>query len=409
MLVALLWLTATPSEMSAPASVAASPPVTSIPMTLEVVVANDPDFPLVTPSDAEAMFAVAKKTLARKFGLTEVTFHVRRYTDAHAFVRENAERDGKCLARVEPTRVWPGERSPLQLSAAKTATYLQQWPLAELQAIFPDGDRFKTYEALTAQMLKTYDDKLRAFAAMRTDADRPVLGPDTNWERSYTRWSCALYNQNEADVVLTNTLLILDDGANPQPHGVFYKLKAGGVAFSSPQRKTLVGRAVVASTFAMTTPLDFFREVPLGVPGPDANTLIGTFVLAHELGHAIFRMPDFYDHPLGCLMTTRRNSTYLSGFAELEAHHEPCSACAPYVAARDQLFAYVALAYAGRYADAREALLASVAGEPTHVDGNYRYFLLSMINDTRNAYVGDVGKQELKTTSAAVLKALAKR
>lgn len=394
-----------------PASMAASQPapLLSVPFALEVVVANDPDFPLVTPSDAEAMFAIARKTLAQKFGITDVSFHVRRYTDAHTFVKENAERDGKCLARVEPTRVWPGERSPLALSAAKTAVYLQQWPLTELQALFPNGAQLKSYEALTAVMLKTYDDKLKTFAAMRTDADRPLLGPDSNWERSYTRWSCAMYNQTEADVVLTNTIMILDDGANPQPHGIFYKLKAGGVAFASPLRKNLVGRAVVASTFAMTTPLDFFREVPLGVPGPDANTLIGTFVLAHELGHAIFRMPDFYDHPLGCLMTSRRGATYLSGFAELDAHHEPCSECAPYVYARDLLFAYVQLARAGRYGEARAALLASVAAEPSHVDGNYRYFLLSLVNDSRDAYVGDGAKQEFKKTADAVLAALSKR
>jgi len=384
-------------------------PVTSVPFVLEVVIANDPDFPQVTPSDAEAMFAIAKKTLAQKFGLTDVAFHVHHYTDAHSFVKDNAQRDPKCLANVEPNRVWPGERSPLAMPAAKTAKYLQQWPLAELQAIVPDGSKYKTYEALAAVMMTAFDAKLRAFAAIPTDTDRPLLTSDTGWERSYSRWSCAMYNQTEADVVLTNTILVLDDAANPQPHGIFYKLKAGGVAYASPARTALIGRAIVASTFAMTTPIDFFREVPLGAPGPDANTLIGTFVLAHELGHAIFRMPDFYDHPLGCLMTTRKNSTYLSGYAELQAHSEPCTACAPYVYARELLFSYNALVSAGRYAEARAAVMASIAAMPPHVDGNYRYFLLSLVNGSRDRYVGDVGKAELKKTATAVLDALSKR
>ena len=149
---------------------------------------------------------------------------------------------------------------------------------------------------------------------------------------------CALKRQEDSDVVLTNTFILSDLLTEPHPHSVFGKAKIGGIAMPSPHRSALGGQVLLATTFGIDTKVAALSELG-GKPATfdERAQILGAYLLAHEVAHAFFGIPDVFDHPLGCLMTSRPGATYRDGIEELEAHPTPCPRCQPYVQARKSL------------------------------------------------------------------------
>ncbi|MEZ4270689.1 MAG: tetratricopeptide repeat protein [Myxococcota bacterium] len=368
-----------------------APHTTSQPlMILDVLLVNDADFPPVKRAHAAWILAEARNVLADKLGFDSIRFNVKDSVDVKAFIERNTLPDDPCLKQLTPDRVGPKQQSPQEIPTDKIQRFLKRWKLDELRAYFPEDQRNKLtdYQKVSAALIDEFARKLATIAAIHLGNGESLLSPEKIEQRSYVRWICAMRHQDEADLILTNAFILYDLGAEPYPHSIFAKNKVGGASLKSTKRQAIRGRAVVASTFSMVTDLPFFRE-----EGADKLTagqrlsVIGTFIVAHELGHAIFKIPDFYNHPKECLMTTQYETGYVSGYRDVLQNPGECSQCLPYVQARRLVFLATVARTEGRYKEAIDFLKEAIKTTPKHIDGDYRYYVADLSLDVAETYL----------------------
>jgi hypothetical protein len=251
-----------------------------------------------------------------------------------------AEDFRQCLMRYEARRMGVLADYDRPSLLASVSGFLSRWRLPALGLAFPPDLRgqIHTHEdaarALIGEMRAAASKTLGA-----TFADGSAVlsegGTDPAPGRRFVDWLCAFEAQRTVDVVLTNAYVFYDLMTEPYPHAVYHGSRLAGAVMQSPHREAFFGRAVFVSTFG-------FEGEPrtLLEPGFDAldtserEDFIGTYLLAHELGHALLRIPDVYDHGAKCLMTTDYASGYVEGYRRLLANPGRCSRCAPYVEAR---------------------------------------------------------------------------
>jgi tetratricopeptide (TPR) repeat protein len=216
-------------------------------------------------------------------------------------------------------------------------------------------------------------------AGFKLDNGESLLSAAKLDHRSYVSWICAIRNQNEADFVLTNEFILYDLASEPYPHSIFQKCKMGGASLLSPKRRAIHRRALVASTFSMVTDIPFFiEEGAEWLTTRERLEVIGTFIVAHEMGHAVFKIPDFYDHPPECLMTTKFETGYVSGWRELKAHPGPCPDCQPYVDAKRHVFLAHEARMDGKLDEVIKNLKIAIRKTPKHTDGSYLRYVADL-------------------------------
>jgi hypothetical protein len=194
--------------------------------------------------------------------------------------------------------------------------------------------------------IRSHDDASRALVGeMRAAAEKafsatfadgtPVLTGALGPGRRFVDWLCAFEVQRDHDVVLTNSYVFYDLITEPYPHAVYHGSRLAGAVMQSPHRESFFGRAVFVSTFGFEGQPTTLLEPGYGAFDPSQrDAFIGTYLLAHELGHALLRIPDVYDHGAKCLMTTDYAVGYVDGFKRLLDNPGKCARCAPYVDAR---------------------------------------------------------------------------
>lgn len=388
---------------AAPPPDAASPPLDSSSLELDVLIANDPDFPPVGEAEATSILDEAVSTVSDKLGYKGLSFRVVGRTSVKQFLDDNA--DDACLASFESVRVRPGTRTAKSLGPKAVMTFLQRWKVDELKAFFPASDRkaLTTYDAIAQKLLDEFDRKIGIIAGFTLPSGASLLAPEKADERSYVRWVCAMRAQAQADLVLTNAFILYDLGSEPYPHSIFQKCKVGGASLLSPKRRAMRGRAMVSSTFSMMTDLPFFKEDGVEDLRPQERLeVIGAFIVAHELGHALFKLPDFYDHPKECLMTTKYETGYVSGYWYLKAYPGTCAACAPWVTAKRHVF----VADRTRATDVDGAiaeLKQAIHDTPKHIDGSYRRYIADLSYEVAELYA-QKDPAEARRWVAAVLR-----
>ena len=371
-------------------SAAAQPPPAQPPaalaLELDVAILNDPDFPPVTLAQANSMLAAAQEVLRTKMGYSGFTLRVSNKLSLQEFMATYAPADSPCMQSAKQRRVRVNDPNHFVPAATQ---FLKKWPLQDLQALLPDlPPGPATYEQMARALTQRQADNYAALAKLRTpQKNTPLLTEATTPLRSFAAWSCALAAQDIADVFITNTALINDLATEPSPHGVTRGALRVGASTAAYDRTALVGRAVVLSTFPVSGPFKELREASVeALPEAERLRILSTHVLAHELAHAIFKIPDVYDHPPGCLMTTRRNTTWPAADAEMQAHPEPCSGCAPYVSAKRQVWRAQSLATAGALKEAIDSLRAGIKATPAHVEGSYNAYAAGLYQQLASFY-----------------------
>lgn len=358
-------------------------------LILDVLIANDGDFPAVTAQDAAVILEQAQTTLADKLGFTELAFRIVGHTNIEDFFTRSLAVDGSCTKRLAPFQVGSAHRSAHEVPKDAVQRFLSRWSEDELRAFFPKVQQagLATYDDIRDRLLTELDRKIALIRTFRLSNGKSLLAAEKTPVRSYVGWICAVEAQNEADLILTNTFALYDLGSEPFPHSVFQKCKVGGASLRSPHRQAMRGRAMMASTFSMITDLPFFRETDIEtLTAHQRLQVIGAFIVAHELGHALFKLPDFYDHPAECLMTTKYETGYVTGFHTLAAHPGQCPACEPYVTARRHLFKADQNRRDKRYANAIDGLKKVIKTTPKHIDGSYPRYVVDLSVEIAELY-----------------------
>jgi hypothetical protein len=197
-----------------------------------------------------------------------------------------------CLSRFSGGRAETAADYDRPSLPGVVAGFLSRWSLPTLSRAFPEEVR--SYDQAARRLIAEM--RRAALAA----SDRGLL--DARPGRRFSDWLCAMEAQRDDDVILSNVYVFYDLASEPYPHTVFHHARLSGAAMFSAAREALFGRAVFVSTFS---------EEPV------SDDFLGTYLLAHELGHAILKVPDVYDHGPGCLMNTSFAPSYADGYAAL--------------------------------------------------------------------------------------------
>lgn len=362
---------------------------------LIVALVEDPDFPPLDERLIQAAMRAAQAEYTRRFDAPPPTFDVRYRFEVSRFLSLYARpRAPQCQETFKARYRGTGqdELTPHRTVALK---FLRRWSLEALKGFIPESDRaaIDSYEALYQRYADRYVATVDAMKALKTPANTPLIAPQASVDRSFVAWLCALKMQDDYDVVMTNTFILSDLLTEPHPHSVFGKAKVGGVATRSPKRHALGGQALLATTFGIDTDLPAFNETGGRKPTfAQRAQLLGAYILAHEIAHATFGIPDVYDHPDGCLMTSRPGKSYLDGLKELNAITRPCPQCQPYVQARRLFEMGKDLLDAAQYRRAVRVLTRSAKQTPKHFHGGRRRRLAQLTLWSSQAY-GAMGRK----------------
>ncbi len=313
--------------------------------SLRVSVIEDPARPPLSPAEVERILGNASSAYRDRLEPASIDLQVRSRTTLPAFFEGlPADEMEDCLRRFAGNRIEEMSDYDTPTLAPKVASFLSRWPLSALQRAFPAPVR--SYDAGARQLI----------AQMRSDAG-PVFAEKSFAAvgHRFSDWACAVELQNSDDVIVTNAFVFYDLAAEPYPHTVFHGTRLSGAAMLSPQRDALFGRAVFVSTY---------------VEGPLSDAFVGTFLLAHELGHALLKVPDVYDHGAGCLMNTSFAPTYAAAYDELLQHRGYCSKCRPYREAHRFVLLLDAALQKTDLHKAEHALEAALHLLPAVVDGD---------------------------------------
>ena len=345
------------------------------PIELQVAVVRDPELPALEPELVAAALARAQKEFQIRFDARPPQFAIAAELSLAEFLGTYAlPIDPGCKPLYE-ARYRGGGAKELETRKTEALEFFEKWSLESLLGFIDEKDRASVHnhEDIWRRYVAHYTQTVEAMKGLKTEAGTPLVEPQKSTLRSFAAWTCALRRQSEYDVVITNAFILADLMDEPHPHAVFGKAKVGGIATESPSRHALGGQALLATTFGIDSKLPQFRELP-GRPATfeERAGILGAYLLAHEIAHAIFGIPDVFDHPKGCLMTSRPGTTYRDGLAELEANPRPCPRCRPYVEARALSDQATRALSEKRYARAHDLVAQALRKLPKQVHGGRR-------------------------------------
>lgn len=353
----------------------AQPTFETAPIELVVALVEDPDFPPLDDRLVQRALRYAQQEYAQRFDVEPIKLRVLYRYDVTRFLDiYSVPTDPRCQKQFDARYRGSGvqELVPHKKRALK---FFRKWTIESLRGFVPEEDRagISKYDDVYDFYAQRYVNRIDEIKAMSTPAGTPLLEPDKSLNRSFVAWLCALERQNDFDVLITNTFIVSDLLTEPHPHSVFGKAKIGGIAARSAGRNALGGQALLATTFGIDSKIPGLDEIASKNPTFEQRArLLGAYLLSHEVAHAVFGIPDVYDHPAGCLMTSRPGASYLDGLEELIAHPEPCPKCRPYVRARSLFDQGRRALTEGRAKAASRLLLASAKRTPRHFHGGRR-------------------------------------
>jgi hypothetical protein len=339
---------------------------------IEVAIVNDPNFPAITVDRVQQILASAKGTFTRAFGDANLEFTVRDRGDAESYIRSVAGPESACL-QVAPARVVRLSQPPSRQVLVDATRYLQHWPLEHVAEFFPDlSGKQRSYEEIAQRLVSRQREDL----ARRTRAAAPRGG--SLWtaegvlQRSYWSWLCVASLESDADILITNAPIFNDLAVAPTPSSIFRGTSVSGITMINPDREAFGGRTIVASVAnALCQTPETCEASMKGQAQEKQLEIFGSYILAHELGHAIYRIPDVYHHDPGCLMATIPGGTWSSDLEAITKAAGPCSKCAPFVTSRRRVFAARGLQEHGAIREAVEELRGAIRDTPSTVEGGY--------------------------------------
>lgn len=378
------------------------------PLKLKVALVEDPDFPPLDDDLIARALESASATFADRFQVDRPTFSLAARFSLEDFMRRFAKTDAQECTALYAAMYRGGGKEQLQPLRDRAIKFFERWSLETLQTFVEPEFRanVKTYSDLYDHYARRYLSTVEKLEQQQTPRGTPLIQLGGLHWRSHAAWSCASAQQRDFDVLITNTFILADLLTEPHPHTVFGKAKVGGIAGPNPYRTALGGQALVASTFAIDTPIESLSELG-GKPATvgERGEILGAYLIAHEIAHAIFGIPDVFDHPHQCLMTSRAGETYREGLAALRENPGPCPRCRPYVEARSALDRGRALLEQGELTGSLAALAQATKLTPKQLHGGYKKRMaeISLLVAEAYARMGNDARAKSFAENAATL------
>lgn len=289
---------------------------------LKTVYLHDQRFPSLPEEQLALSFRYALDAIRDEFQATNVSF-----TDIDTIEIEDYFR------RIVGNRQSPflslalfGREPDPQLSEAQKEI-LGYYPIEELRAAVPKSasDLILDYESYYRWLLGEWIRKRDSFKSFTVNG-QPIVQRNTVAYQTHTGWRLMFSLQKAYDVFITNVPVFFDSLDIPIPHGVLIpRLVQSGFANESAGAPGGAGVALMVSTITfLNVPGLVYEDVsPELVP-----KTLGIYLLAHELGHMLFLLPEHYDHPVHCLMNTPpANWDRATAVKSFQSHKGPCPKC----------------------------------------------------------------------------------
>ncbi len=374
-------------------------------MTLTVLRVIDDDFPEISDQDLKEILNTARSMYQDKFQIDNIRFQDAGVQSIETFFQQTLSANPERLHEIEAKRFHPGGQNNFSAKRDIILAFLKNWQIEQLQAFFPEEERsqYDSYDKLFDGISRQMTSKIDYIQSLQHNG-QSILRKEKQRVRSLLNWMVALETQTEYDLVLTNTFILFDNMEQPFPHSIFTTNKVGGLSHKNEHRPTLGKRVIMGSTFGMDTDIPFFKENPKEtVSRSQRNHIVGAYIIAHELGHAIFKLPDFYDLPTHCLMNNNKDITYSQGYDLLVSHSGPCPDYAPWMQARSAAYDGDWHASRKEWKQAISAYTKVLRLTPKNVDGHYGKWLAEISYKMSKGY-DSLGENELaiKGAQAAV-------
>jgi hypothetical protein len=278
----------------------APPPLVPVardqPLELRVLYLEDPRLPTLGVAQRRALAHKVEELLLAWFGyrarLREVgARNLAGFFAAHAaaFRRHAAllagEIDSSDAASAEKMRAaLPRMLAPLSL--------------AEISERFQLGAVATRAEAVT-RVAERFNARGREIRAIPVPGGGTLADPAHPELNSYLHWCALMYEQEEADLVFTNTIILGADEQMPLPVVVRGGVTTGN---TNANRHNAFGAAAVVGLFPFLSDAPFWQRERGVIPDAERLDVVATMTL-HELGHLLLRLGHPADHPQHCVHT----------------------------------------------------------------------------------------------------------
>lgn len=320
-------------------------------ITINMAYVVDHNLPTISAKGIREIVASARDEFEKKFGTNDFKFNYLGERPVNQFFRNNLRTQDPYYKELNSKKLkFFSKKIDYEPHQDAIIAFLKQWKLWDLAQFFPEQIREKinTYEDILPYLYAEYHSKVKILENLKQKNKKLLIDRKYNVHNSYVNWKAAMHFQKEYDIVICNTLIVYDDYTQPYPHAVLRYAKVGGSSFLSPLRAAFDGTSAMVNLFEVLTDIPYFkaRNKARKIPENIWNDLVGRYIMAHEMGHMIFLIPDVYNHPEGCLMDSSvQNLDYYDGYQILLKYPIRCVKCQPYVEARmhhfkgDKLFA----------------------------------------------------------------------
>ncbi len=360
---------------------------------ISVAYLEDKRLPSVSNNDLRDIISAAQSELRLKFGINNISFKFKKKQNIKIFFRKYLKKNSKYYKELAKHKlVLFKDKIDYEPYLPQIISFLRKnWKLLDLKEFVPDNLRnnIKTYQDFTKYMFKEYLKKVKKLENLKLKSGKFVISRKNNDINSYINWLTVMYFQDKYDIVFSNTLIVYDDILAPYPHAVLRYAKVGGSSFESPKRSLFDGTSAMVNLFEMLTPLKYFnpKTTEKNISRKLWNKIIGAFIMAHEMGHMIYLIPDVYDHPKGCLMDSSNASIdYYKGYKILTDFPQPCPKCKIWVDARNNHFSGDALFKQKKYSEAAYQYKLAAKRTPVKLDIDYNEYISLIYYKMANCY-----------------------
>ncbi|MBF0199356.1 MAG: hypothetical protein HQL32_16700 [Planctomycetes bacterium] len=199
--------------------------------------------------------------------------------------------------------------------------------MENLNQFTPKGKKLENHEQFLDFLMQVWKEKSKTFTNLKIKGLSAFTKESLPWQTA-SGWKDMALKQNRHDFFITNTLIFYDDITFPYPHAICKHAKLGGMDTLSPLAPNGGGSIAMVSTIGFTNIKPFGEG---DIPKDWIAQVLGAALITHELtGHALVELPDFYDHPLHCIMCTPpENESYRASTENTLSFKGPCPKCLP--------------------------------------------------------------------------------
>lgn len=291
-----------------------------IPIKIKVGYLYDSRFPDMSDALMKESLSYAIEAIACEFGISNIEFSQIKRVSIDDFFRKHLPKTNR-FNRLNPFNT---ESVSFEISEEQEKRFYKYYDMDSLRGFLDESKSNVTKVEFHRILMKTWLNKAAIYTNYKIDGIL-VFTKESLFYQTYSSWRMLLEEQNEFDLIFHNTLVFYDNLTQPFPHTIFKKASAGAVGVPSKNSPAFYKGCFTVS-YIPYSGIDYFSDFS----EDEVNTAkyIGIYYIAHEFGHAAFRLPDVYNHQLHCLMNTpKENLSQEKAVYEFEKHKSPCPMC----------------------------------------------------------------------------------